>query len=293
MAFEVSLRDQIEAAIKPWKTSRIKPPYSVDELIVMALVLRDKPTTVHRLIKWFGKTSRYYDDLVYVYFSRGLEPGRTQSMQVSKATSFMRTLREAFHKYQLPVTRHESDLVEEESYSVKTQEARLYLAKHFGSQRGNTFPFLQLPAELRTCIYELVASYPKSGLFVQLENPSRLIIRTATREFNKPISLSFGGRYGASLTVASLQDMLSLAQTNKQIYREFLPVFLSINTFCFNSVYNLRDASKGITESHSRHLSHIAFTYEPWERKLATETFKWLASLPNLRKLDIRIDGES
>lgn len=68
MASDNDLEDAIRAVIQPWQDSETKPPFSQGQLIVMALVLSQKPLPSRQIIQWQVSTFGYYKQAVCASF---------------------------------------------------------------------------------------------------------------------------------------------------------------------------------------------------------------------------------
>ena len=66
---------RIQAAIKPWTTSKKKPPYSAEQLIAMALLSVDSALSVEDICVWLLETFEYYRKLIVHSFWNGGEHG--------------------------------------------------------------------------------------------------------------------------------------------------------------------------------------------------------------------------
>lgn len=125
----------------------------------------------------------------------------------------------AFERYEVPVRRAPLCMQEDDgvrnhtwlcdlSWAVDPAAARIFLRPHLYGEACGPFPFLDLPGELRTTIYDYVLSYPDLRLQ--------------------------GGRQamawlGYPLGLGNANELLAITQVNKQLYHEALPVFYGAN----------------------------------------------------------------
>jgi hypothetical protein len=87
--------------------------------------------------------------------------------------------------------------------------------------------------------------------------------------------------------------MLSLLLVNKQIFEEAFTHFYRLNLFYFFNVRELDGFLRGMPVYRRQHLSQLAFRYRPGDAEVAISAFRYLASMPNLRKLYIYISEPS
>ena len=293
MATDVDLRDKIEAAIHPWSNSSNKPPFAAGELIVMALVLHNEALTLRSIMRWLATSFRYYDTLVFSSFWENLRYdnySRAQRRATAKtADEFKKEFEKTLNSYEFPVAKLR-DQTGEDRLSISIAAAQIHLAERFGVEPQGTFPFLDLPPEIRSIIYEMVASYPQSGLILESDGLNKIEIRADTRDFSTSFSMPSSQSPSSSLTVNPHQTIFSLLRASKQINEEFMSCFFNLNTFRFRGLSSLLLVSKRIPQFQTQHLRHIAFKYNLHEGHIATEAFKWIASLDGLQRLDIHMD---
>ena len=275
------LRSHIEAAIESWKSPTEKPPYSFVELITMALVYNGEAMKSRQIIDWIKKFFVYYGQF---------------DLHGSRCTWV------GFEKFASPAT---VDFTDPAAYdinylwNVDLAEARIYLQPTFGFGPQGSFPFLRLPVELRTIIYEMVFQYPASGLWLdryRWDKDHTDRFQVASKDYAKDFSqngqaLDSVRRYGQRFEQLS-QEALGLLSVNKQIYEESLPFFYRNNLFYCPTVIKLGQYLRRLAPARRQHLRQIAFKYHPHYVDVAPAASRYLASLPNLRKLYVEIDED-
>ena len=141
-----------------------------------------------------------------------------------------------------------------------------------------TFPFFELPAELRNCIYEYLFQYPRSGVRI---GGSTLDSRRLT-----VLSRSSGDRFerndwkhsqydaghttwllSKSMTVLRLlrtkiiAEILSPLLVNSQFFRKAVPIFYEVNQFHFKRADEVESALRSLALHRRRHFAHISFEH--------------------------------
>ena len=87
----------------------------------------------------------------------------------------------------------------------------------------------------------------------------------------------------------STKIMLSLLLVNEQIFEEACTHFYRLNLVYFFNVSELEVFPRVMPVYRRQHLSQLAFRYRPGDAKVTVSAFRYLASMPNLRKLYIHI----
>ncbi|KAK5127482.1 hypothetical protein LTR85_006821 [Meristemomyces frigidus] len=221
----------------------------------------------------------------------------------------------AFSQFEVPVKAVEMEPGEdsdselpdanEQHWITSTSEARIFLrstlhAASTGTGTTQHFSFLKLPAELRQNIYELALGFPRSGVYFQYSHrfghppkPESLYTRTrdyeATLEVDGDEDTKDDIEYAGELRCPPTSEVLALLQANKQIHREAVAVFYSINTFIGGSVRELYNMLATMPEDRRKHVGHIKFTYHVQDAGIAPSSFRLLKNIEHLRRLDITI----
>ena len=164
------LPDEITALIEPWLKSEEEPPFSYRELITMAFALKKEPMTLEDVVQWAAFTFKYYSNIMCAYCLTDTIGTRNNGLP-DGAKSFVTGLMETFDEdFELPVTKvFNKDCDDDDSkrctlFEVSSAAVRMVLRHHIPEKIRGTFPFLQLPAELRATIYEMVFRYSQCGL---------------------------------------------------------------------------------------------------------------------------------
>lgn len=236
-----SLRDEVQEVIRPYTTAEEPPPFSGGELIVMALVDTDEDTLPKdRILRWVVKTFKYYHDAFIDIALRNLSPDL--DFRDGWGRGVFENITRAFTEYDLPIYESRMMLKKRNTVlcSVTTQAARVYLRRWLEPERKGTFQFLDLPPEIRNTIYELLFTFPSSGIHVQesendgegsevyflqrIDQPGSSLERWSDSRVNG----------NPSMIKKSMEEILALFYVNRQVYKEAMPFFYMLNTFHFD-----------------------------------------------------------
>lgn len=160
-----NIEELIEQGIGEMQDDPGPPPFSVEELIAMAMVLRNKRMTKSEIMTWVCDTFWYYRKLSVA----SLVPNIDEEVLPLHgfAVSFPEEFRRAFTK---PNT----------AFSTKTSKGRTRCKLGTGASRlglynklsirfnpaYRPFRFFDLPPELRTIIYEMAMTVAAGGILV-------------------------------------------------------------------------------------------------------------------------------
>ena len=322
------LRASIQRMIEPWRSTSDKPPYTIQQLVVMALATANVPQDHKDIFDWMYENFRYYRMLGRHSLWRNagyLDPRMTddENWQLfQEAKDLPRDIERVFKQYEVPLLR--TDVADKKCYSIGNAEADIFLDCVLRSRKGLTkHSFFDLPAELRNTIYEHVFQYPMSGSFFRDPCPmerdipgwpihvhSRSLYGVFDHndpEFPHCTSWASGNRCEdfpksfRALKVKRIKDILEPLLTNTQFFKEAAPFFYSLNRFHFHRADEMTGRIQALAPNRWRYLTHVSFPlfvikseYCGFDREmiLANQT---LSKLTNLRKLDIWFhyrDGE-
>lgn len=169
------LREEAETIIAPWRYRAAKPPFKLNELIVLALVIADGPLTKRETQIWIMKNFGYYEDLGFWLATDSavvqIGPDRDAQLKYSEAVEFKRMLHLKFDDYWMPIFRENEadDIWAKRRIDLGTVGD--FFDDHFRAVKKDTspFPFMHLPAELRVRIYKYVLVFPKVGITFEVE----------------------------------------------------------------------------------------------------------------------------
>jgi len=301
-----SITSRIETLIWPWARCKTKPPFSPEELVVMALASTKIPMYELDIANWIMDHCPYYAAIARREF---FSPSHRHTSLGRKAACddedwdccFPKRLSAVLLQFEVPVKEIELSVSDEEDgdeedeqlWITSAPEARIFLHDRIqtslnGVNTTDHFPFMRLPPELRLTIYELVFGFPRSGIFLELERKS---LHVFARSY-QGLGDSDDTENSRTLNCRPPTEALALLQTNKQIFQEAVPVFYNINTIVCLSVKELDRFLLITPESRRKHIRHIRFYYVPSDADSAASAFRRLKMMKHLQRLDIDIDGE-
>lgn len=229
------LREEVLELIEPWRESSEQPPFSMGELVVIALVLlNEHSATLQRIQHKIYRTFGYYNDQALLEYMTG-SPARRDVPATASGRSalilpngtdggrFKASLYKATKHFDLPVRR--SGAGQQKSLGVVKNAARVHLRHWLEPARKGTFDFMSLPSELREKIYKMLMVCPKSGL-------------SYTDDLEATVSSS--GYYG--LSVEKHSATFAILSVCKATHHEALPVFYNNNVMEFKSLDGLISA---------------------------------------------------
>ncbi|KAI7368957.1 hypothetical protein KC354_g2288 [Hortaea werneckii] len=148
-------------------------------------------------------------------------------------------------------------------YTVAPAAGRTFLRRWLEPERKGTFPFLDLPAELRNEVYKLLLRFPESGIKIHSSGESgqeddRVVMKVFSRidgDENPFDHVSKVPIHGVRWNIKTppTSEILVLLATNKQIHTEACPLFYSLNQFRFSSIRSLHTVLKDPSQTNRLH----------------------------------------
>lgn len=171
----------------------------------------------------------------------------------------------ALNDWRLPITTLDGEKAAQwDSYDdceydmvVPPRAGRLFLSKWLEPDRTGMFPFLELPAELRNTVYEMVLAFPPEGMIVT-NNGFQLARRTEDHHV-EPVDLATLDTSHA-LDLRRQSQNLALVQVKKQIYAEAMPLVYCRNHFYFGDLDALVRFINALSIDRIEHLNSLAFS---------------------------------
>ena len=291
------LKEGIETIIgKHYDEDCRKAPYSKAELVVMAVLClsRRKGCVREEHIRlWITEKFRYYRLRALKQFSKDI-----QAKSVPHFDSIVSNLTSVFGDYNVPLSDGDDSrrLVDRHTtcFEVPLIVGRVFLRNILLEKPSGTFTFLQLPAELRIRIYEMVFTFPEIGIGIlstQEEFHGRrfhLYQREHDNGYNH-IDRTHGRN--AMILSPPVQQVLGILSVNKHIHNEAVPYFYRINHFRVRSMPDLVIWINKISPNRLAHIRNLSFPYNSYSSQCLKEmknTLTVLALHNAVRGLEIQ-----
>lgn len=236
------LRQEVLTLIAPYEGKPEEPPFSIPELVVISAVCWD-PKDQFAILSGILKNFPFYGHkAVDQYILSQHAEYDEDSVRPKKVIP---GFDDAFKLYDLPFAdadercailqfrRH----VFPQKIRVRPRAARIFLWNLLEPKRKGFFPFLDLPAELRNTVYEMLFTFPAEGIAVARHNdsglPGLLVLRRREDTFtpDRLESCDFGNdQEGLEIDAQALS--FSLLRVNRQIHAEAAPLFYGLNHLC-------------------------------------------------------------
>ncbi|KAH9826769.1 hypothetical protein Tdes44962_MAKER03312 [Teratosphaeria destructans] len=250
----------IERLIKPYTQDVNKqPPFSPAELVVMAAVcLKEFWSNDSEIWLWIGRTFPYYRMRARKHWATLVVEGQEAHPPFSDFTS-------VFDDYDLPLRNHSPG---SQWFEVTTMAARTFLRERLEPPRPGHFRILDLPAELRLSIFELILKFPRSGINCLREPPNasnqphttRIAVEVRVDESLRkppPKTICAWAGWGHGVRVRSFARLFDLFLVNRQIYKEAMPIFYSNNKFHFEGAQSATTLLLRMKPARIEHLSYV------------------------------------
>lgn len=279
----MELSSQIKRAIAVWRTSSAKPPFSVEQLVAMAILSQGHPMNPTDIFHWINGTFSWYADIVSrAYLEK--PPDYRHPEGLPKMVDDLRVeIASTLTSYEFTSYIDLSD-TNTPTWSVKIPAVlellRLILEPNIAPTTSRV-GFFKLPAELRNQVYDMVFQYPLEPGLLFFEYPRRGLTRF---EFN------VGRKDGLIKNTSPIAKILEPLLTFRQFFKEAQPTFYRINHFKVHDLEALQNRLIRLAPERRKHLSHVSFAYPRRDRVKAETAFQLLAKVEHLRILNIRIE---
>ena len=277
-------RSQIGVAIRPWRTTSYKPPFTAEQLVTIALLLRTRALRVRDIFNFVNATFSYYARQVSEAFCE-------RNQRVAEVEDFQRELQVVLQSYEFPSYIGFS-MRYTQQWSISTIEGleliRPLLAND-GSESRKTFDLFALPAELRNRVYDMVFQYPmdrglkfntRGGVGRQPADRFDIVDDTAKSSDHEPIKLN----------TRPMGRILAPLLTCRQFYNEAMPTFYRTNRFRVDNLEDLLKFLDKLGPKRRKHLSHLSIAYPRRDRTVAAEAFRVLSRIEHLRTINLRVE---
>ena len=247
-----------------------KPPFSTTELIVIAaLSINKEVVTVQEVLSWILRNFKSFGIVALSDYATHTISGDhlVRGLQDCVVPDF----ENAITSWELPIkfsTRPDEGMWElnvDLEMTISLEAGRIFLHKWLAPATVGHFRFLDLPAELRNKIYELVFTLPDSGMFVHGVRYARrygLHVDVLEREVDNFAARGIQPHWPQSaltyrMKSSTLRTLLALLSVNKQIYREAMPFFYQVNHFWFDRMETAITFARCITPQRFQHMGDM------------------------------------
>ena len=251
------LKSEIAAVIAEYEHRATKPPFSMAEIVVMAILWsEEKRPRKYEICLWILEKFKYYRDQAIDETAR-----KAVGMALPSSYTPLDDVYGVWYDYEVPLTSDITDLKSahnlEERFSVPINEGRIFLRHVLQDPPQGTFRFLELPAEIRIRVYEMVFSFP--GMRI----PSSMAPGAVTfcKRDHEPYGSQEDTKPEFYYSGPPIRQTLEFLTTNKQIYNESVPLFYRINHFHFDCLCDLSLFVERLAPDRLQYLRHIHIEY--------------------------------
>ncbi|KAI7262009.1 hypothetical protein KC343_g4661 [Hortaea werneckii] len=191
-------------------------------------------------------------------------------------------------------------------FAVTPAAARTFFRRWLEPERKGTFPFLELPPELRNEVYKLLFRFPESGFKISswdgsVQEDDRIAMRVFSRidgdddPFDHVSEVPIHG-VDWDIKIPPTSEILAILATNRQICFEACPLFYSLNRFRFSSIRALHTVLTDPTQTNRlQHIRSIQINLHRQSEHLDkfVPAMEALAThLTGLKRLEIKITAD-
>ncbi|KAK5127485.1 hypothetical protein LTR85_006824 [Meristemomyces frigidus] len=305
MSSTLILKQRIEDIIAPWAQSEARPPFTGEQLVVMALLSEGVAMSEKEIFKRVVERFRYFQQQAIEALYEGTRHGflfyddlgdddddDDDAGVPERSIDIKGILSEVYRLYDVPLTR-----LANKTLKISAASGERVLRPLLEPEaEEEPFAFFKLPAELRNTIYELVFQYPKSGLHCELRigyNHAPVVLPARCRDDATSDDWAKALSRSATLRTLPFTQILAPVLVSRQFRKEALPYFYNINTFRVDNLSSLGRLLAKIPTEHQKHIHSISLGYNIYESVDVPSVFRQLLALEGLRKLTVRIDEEA
>ncbi|KAK4555137.1 hypothetical protein LTR86_007903 [Recurvomyces mirabilis] len=240
------LRTEIQSLLTSYTDQETKPPFSTAELIVMATICSPQKSLSNTdILLWIISTFHFYSHhALYAYAACHPEPNTFGDLD--HPTLIVENFHNIFTDRDVPLRTPSGGTVNGvDCFDVTCSPgpARIFLRKWLEPERKGSFRFLDLPAELRTRVYDLLFTFPSSGLCFSPYQPG---LRLLHRDIDDIGTVKSGekdwaehGEWSKTPTFRlNLQTTFALLTVNKQLRVEATPALYARNRIYFFGLHH-------------------------------------------------------
>ncbi|KAK5701993.1 hypothetical protein LTR97_004811 [Elasticomyces elasticus] len=300
---DMSLDALVQALVKPFRSdSKINPRSSNlrdTHIIAIVLLLATNALDLVGILTRITQRFAYFAEL-------------SARDTVELTNKFGRRICDALRAYELPITRELRG--RDWYYSITRAAAYDYLRNlfprtltdtTFAGEDEFTAQFFGLPAELRNMIYDMVFTFPASGVRVTYDVLGGSMITTMTREMEEQVDPHAWDEYASrgnlyrhnrvNLLLRSSQSVAgvhALAHVNQAFRAETEHLFFKLNRIHFLGAQELRDFMNHTHPNRRPLVKKISVNYVEKDLKVAAGTFQKLARFWQVEDFSMHIDED-
>ncbi|GAB1733172.1 hypothetical protein NU195Hw_g35t1 [Hortaea werneckii] len=308
-----SLREETLTLIEPFARSPEQPPFNAAELTMMAIVCNPASTPGRiGVFSWSSKMFTYYNHQLIDSCAQCL---RNKAEAGNHLEELLASRLGKPHKlYDVPLRGIYPEAPYDErlkfhtpvDFDVTPAAARTFFRRWLEPERKGTFPFLELPAELRNEVYKVLFHFPESGLKIHGlsrsgQEDGRIVMRVLSRIDGDDDPFDHVSKVPIhdvrwDIKIPPTSEILAILATNRQIFSEACPLFYSLNRFRFPSIRALHTVLMNPTQTNRlQHMksTHINLLRKPEHLDKFVPAMEALSShLTGLKKLEVRITAD-
>lgn len=293
-------RTRVKSRIEACASNPERPEFKTDELVLMSLLMADRPLSVRDIAAWTIHTFNYYA-------RAAAECLFGDKYEAETFGRFEEDLRATIASCELPITRdEETDTQYAGHFAVNSFTAAVLLGVAHGDQQlrrltEKPLRFFDLPPEIRDKIYAHVFDYPKTGLVptrsfgyydsTYFEACSDAQVPSADPWLDGSVTLR--RRYElrhSDIRTWTAKDILSCLGTSRQFCNEAASVFYGATRFHFPTFREITIMLPLLHVERRKLISNVSLKWGGMGDCPTKAGLEALASLPNLKTLTLQID---
>lgn len=295
----VNLRERLIREVRHYQiNSDVKPRFSMEQLVYIAMFYKRRPPTVEEIFKRILEQFPYFRNLIASEVVQSTQWWNNQFQEEyrkpKKAPQMLHEINAIIHQVEPASDRM---VIADHQMMVHLEQTDFVALLHeavggSGLKNETKANFFCLPAELRTTIYDMVFGYPGHGLFVHaFDFTNRKERRFQVVEDGCDPKTATDGAYGRHrILTRPMVTILAPLLTCRQFYTEAMSAFYRTNHFYMHNMKTLQKFLSSIPTNRLRHFTNISVVYDTDERAYGPRGVRLLTDIEHLQKLHIHID---
>lgn len=322
-ALVATLQQDVRGLIEPHTQATKRPPFSALECIAIVMALGSGLTdgmTELQILSSITSRFAYYSTRAAQEQATAFIDARDGAQPYSNhgPEEIVEGFSRAMTSFDLPVSfKHAANGQADRRsrvYLMDTPEVRFALRTHLETPRTGTFPFLELPPELRSKIYGYMLIFTSKSGGLTFDHDHR-VYRTRYSAKRAPRSLERINRapVGADtptwsewdpgddgpqplkdvVALPASQEIFAIAYTCKQLHGEAMSAFYGGNSFSFYNVKRLEEWAKTVSYPAGKKLGtlniRLGRAFYPQDKNALAVATRALASVKQLDQCNIDV----